>query len=125
MSQNIRILIVEDQYFFRLALHTKGPDRAALITDAFSATGLPDGEHTLGPHRVFVRGPLCTLADGTIAGSILTMDRAVRNAVEFAGVSGGSQRWRRSRPPVNRVLTRERASVRFPLLAFHVVQMTP
>jgi N-acetylglucosamine-6-phosphate deacetylase len=71
----------------RLALKVKGPDGALLITDAFSATGLPDGEHTLGPHRVFVKGTLCTLEGGTIAGSILTMNRGVRNAMEFAGVS--------------------------------------
>lgn len=70
----------------RLALRAKGPDRTALITDALSATGLPDGIHRLGPHHVHVRGPLCTLEDGTIAGSILTMERAVGNAVEFAGV---------------------------------------
>lgn len=76
-----------DPRIVRLALRTKGPDRAALITDAFSATGLPEGEHTLGPHRVIVKGPLCTLEDGTIAGSILTMERAVRNAMEFAQVS--------------------------------------
>jgi N-acetylglucosamine-6-phosphate deacetylase len=71
----------------RLALRMKGPDRAALITDAFSATGLPEGTHTLGPHTVHVKDAWCTLQDGTIAGSILTMDRAVRNAVAFAGVS--------------------------------------
>jgi N-acetylglucosamine-6-phosphate deacetylase len=71
----------------RLALRCKGPDRAALITDAFSATGLPDGVHTLGPHTVHVHGSLCTLADGTIAGSIITMNVAVRNAMQFAGVS--------------------------------------
>jgi N-acetylglucosamine-6-phosphate deacetylase len=76
-----------DPQIVRLALRTKGPDRAALITDAFSATGLPDGTHTLGPHPVIVDGPLCTLADGTIAGSILTMNNAVRNAITFAGVS--------------------------------------
>jgi N-acetylglucosamine-6-phosphate deacetylase len=71
----------------RLALRAKGPDGAALITDAFSATGLPDGEHVLGPHRVRVEGPLCTLEDGTIAGSIITMNVAVRNAKRFAGIS--------------------------------------
>jgi len=41
----------------------------------------------LGPHRVTVKGPLATLEDGTIAGSILTMNLAVRNAMRFAGVS--------------------------------------
>jgi N-acetylglucosamine-6-phosphate deacetylase len=74
-------------HIVRLALRTKGPEGAALITDAVTATGLPEGEHTLGPHRVFVRGDVCTLADGTIAGSILTMNLAVRNAVRFAGIS--------------------------------------
>jgi N-acetylglucosamine-6-phosphate deacetylase len=71
----------------RLALHAKGRERAALITDAFSATGLAEGVHTLGPHRVTVKGLLCTLDDGTIAGSLLTMEHAVRNAMAFAGVS--------------------------------------
>lgn len=70
-----------------LILETKPHDAAVLITDAFSATGLPDGEHTLGPHRVQVRGPRCTLADGTIAGSIISMRQAAANAIEFAHIS--------------------------------------
>lgn len=73
-------------HIVRLSLRTKGPDGAALITDAFSATGLPDGTHGLGPHRVRVQGSLCTLEDGTIAGSIITMNTAVRNARAFAGL---------------------------------------
>ncbi|MCC2667873.1 MAG: N-acetylglucosamine-6-phosphate deacetylase [Armatimonadetes bacterium] len=76
-----------DPHIVRLAIRCKGPERVALITDAFSATGLPEGTHTLGPHQVTVRGPLCTLDNGTIAGSIITMNLAVRNAMEFAGVS--------------------------------------
>ncbi|MGV3722011.1 MAG: N-acetylglucosamine-6-phosphate deacetylase [Actinomycetota bacterium] len=74
-------------HIVRLAIKAKGPDRVALITDAFSATGLPEGTHTLGPHRVTVKGALCTLENGTIAGSIITMNVAVRNAIRFAGVS--------------------------------------
>jgi N-acetylglucosamine-6-phosphate deacetylase len=74
-------------HIVRLAIKAKGPDRVALITDAFSATGLPEGTHTLGPHRVTVKGALCTLENGTIAGSIITMNVAVRNAIQFAGVS--------------------------------------
>ncbi len=71
----------------RLAIRIKGPDASILITDAVPATGLPDGVHALGPHRIVVKGALCTLEDGTLAGSVLTMDRAVRNATAFAGVS--------------------------------------
>lgn len=71
----------------RLALRAKGREGAVLITDAFSATGLAEGEHRLGPHVVHVQGDLCTLPDGTIAGSILTMEAGVRNAMKFAFVS--------------------------------------
>jgi len=76
-----------DPQIVRLALHAKGRERALLITDAFSATGLSNGRHTLGPHTVHVDGAVCTLEDGTIAGSILTMDRAVGNAVGFGGAN--------------------------------------
>lgn len=76
-----------DPQIVRLAIRAKGTERVALISDAFSATGLPEGTHTLGPHQVTVKGALCTLENGTIAGSILTMNLAVRNAIEFAGVS--------------------------------------
>jgi N-acetylglucosamine-6-phosphate deacetylase len=71
----------------RLALRAKGADGVALITDTVSALGMPDGLYTLGSYRVTVRGDRCTLADGTIAGSMLSMNRAVENAVRFAGVS--------------------------------------
>src|SRR5204862_3326900 len=71
----------------RLALRNKGPDGAVLITDATSALGMPDGVFTLGTHQVIIKGDHCALADGTIAGSMLSMNRALRNAVRFAGVS--------------------------------------
>jgi N-acetylglucosamine-6-phosphate deacetylase len=66
----------------RLAYRAKGPEKIALVTDAMSAVGRPDGTHT-----VTVRGDLCTLADGTIASSMLTMNKAVRNVGAFAGAS--------------------------------------
>ncbi len=69
----------------RLAYRAKGPDRIALVTDAMSAVGMPDGEYTLGAHTVTVRGDRCTLADGTIASSMLTMNRAARNMGAFTG----------------------------------------
>lgn len=69
----------------RLAVQAGGPHRTVLVTDAMSAVGRPDGIYTLGPHRVHVRGDRCTLDDGTIASSMLTMDGAVRNVMRFAG----------------------------------------
>jgi N-acetylglucosamine-6-phosphate deacetylase len=65
----------------------KGPDRTLLITDAIRATGLPEGETELGGQLVVVRDGACRLADGTLAGSIVTMDRALRNFLAAAGWS--------------------------------------
>jgi N-acetylglucosamine-6-phosphate deacetylase len=68
----------------RLFLMAKGPVDAVLITDAISATGMPDGSYRLGNFDVEVKDGRC-LADGKLAGSVLTMDRAVRNVMRFAG----------------------------------------
>ncbi|MDK2012038.1 MULTISPECIES: N-acetylglucosamine-6-phosphate deacetylase [unclassified Deinococcus] len=65
---------------FRLAC-AAAPDRVMLITDAMRAAGLGDGQSELGGQPVTVRGPLATLPDGTLAGSVLTMDAALRRAV--------------------------------------------
>src|SRR5262245_49664935 len=71
-----------------LAWKAKGRDGMALITDATAAQGVGDGLFTLGDFQIQVRGPLCTLMDGvTIAGSVLTMNRAVGNAIAFSGMS--------------------------------------
>ncbi|HEY0001679.1 MAG TPA: N-acetylglucosamine-6-phosphate deacetylase [Actinoplanes sp.] len=68
------------------AARTAGPDRAALITDAVDATGMPDGRYELGGQEVVVADRVARLArNGSIAGSTLTMDAALRNAVA-AGV---------------------------------------
>ena len=63
----------------RLVHKIKGLDRLVLITDSMRACGLGDGKSELGGQEVFVKGQRATLADGTIAGSVLTMDRAVYN----------------------------------------------
>jgi N-acetylglucosamine-6-phosphate deacetylase len=67
----------------KVFLHAKGHERAVLITDAISATGMPDGQYQLGPIQVDVRDGKCT-ANGSLAGSVLTMDKAVRNVVQFS-----------------------------------------
>lgn len=58
-------------------------DRLVLITDAIAATGMGDGTFPLGDRTVTVHGPKARLADGTLAGSVLTMDRAVRNLIDL------------------------------------------
>jgi len=67
----------------KLFLEAKGPERAVLITDAISATGMPDGRYKLGPIEVDVKDGKCT-SGGSLAGSVLTMDRAVRNVTMFS-----------------------------------------
>ena len=67
----------------KLFLRAKGHERAVLITDAISATGMPDGRYQLGPIEVDVKDGKCT-SGGSLAGSVLTMDRAVRNVTQFS-----------------------------------------
>jgi len=67
----------------KVFLQAKGQERAVLITDAISATGMPDGQYQLGPIQVDVKDGTCT-ANGSLAGSVLTMDRAVRNVTQFS-----------------------------------------
>ncbi|HYU33265.1 MAG TPA: N-acetylglucosamine-6-phosphate deacetylase [Thermoanaerobaculia bacterium] len=62
------------------------PQRIALITDAMRACGLADGSYKLYRHDVTVGGGAARLRDGTLAGSILTMERAVQNMVGQAGL---------------------------------------
>jgi N-acetylglucosamine-6-phosphate deacetylase len=70
----------------QLFLQAKGVERAVLITDAISATGMPDGRYQLGPIEVDVKDGKCT-SNGSLAGSVLTMDRAVRNVAQFSNWS--------------------------------------
>jgi len=67
----------------KVFLRAKGHERAVLITDAISATGMPDGRYQLGPIQVDVKDGKCT-SNGSLAGSVLTMDRAVRNVTKFS-----------------------------------------
>lgn len=62
------------------------PHRTALITDAMRACGLSDGKYKLYEHEVTVADGAARLADGTLAGSVLTMDAAVKNMIELAGL---------------------------------------
>ncbi len=69
-------------------LHKCKPEGGlVLITDAMRAKGLPDGESELGGQKVFVKGGEARLSDGTLAGSVLRMNVAIKNMVEKAGLS--------------------------------------
>lgn len=68
-----------------LFLCAKGAERAVLITDATAATGMPDGKYQLGSLEVEVRNGKCT-HDGRLAGSVLTLDRAMLNVMDFANL---------------------------------------
>jgi N-acetylglucosamine-6-phosphate deacetylase len=67
-------------------LKAKGPLNSVLITDAISATGMPDGQYRLGAFDVDVLAGRCT-SGGKLAGSVLTLDSAVRNVMEFANLT--------------------------------------
>jgi N-acetylglucosamine-6-phosphate deacetylase len=68
----------------KLWWRAKGPERAILVTDAMSAAGMPDGEYMLGGFAVQVAGGRA-MAGGVLAGSVLTLDRALKNFMEFTG----------------------------------------
>lgn len=71
----------------QMAFRQKGADRLILITDAMRAKGLPPGVYDLGGQDVQVTKKDARLADGTLAGSVLTMDTAVRNVQSITGCS--------------------------------------
>ena len=75
-----------DRHLFPLVTRMKGKN-LVLITDCTRAGGLPDGEYSLGGQPIFVKGIECRLADGTIAGSVLKLNDAVRNLRENARLS--------------------------------------
>jgi N-acetylglucosamine-6-phosphate deacetylase len=69
----------------RLWLKMKGLERALLVTDGMAATGMPDGDYMLGEMLATVSNGVA-LHQGTLAGSVLTMDRAVANVQSFTGI---------------------------------------
>jgi N-acetylglucosamine-6-phosphate deacetylase len=68
----------------KLWWRAKGPRRAILVTDAMSATGMPDGEYRLGTYNVQVANGKATIGD-VLAGSVLALDRALANFIRFTG----------------------------------------
>jgi N-acetylglucosamine-6-phosphate deacetylase len=71
----------------RLLLAAKGVDRIILITDAIRAAGMPDGEYALDTRTISVRNGSAHLPDGTLAGSVLDMDTALRRFLDATSLS--------------------------------------
>jgi N-acetylglucosamine-6-phosphate deacetylase len=70
-----------------LAWQAKGPHQVNLVTDAIAALGAPPGRYRLGDFEVLTDGISARLADGRLAGSVLSLDQAVRNLIAFTGCS--------------------------------------
>jgi N-acetylglucosamine-6-phosphate deacetylase len=68
----------------RILARAKGKSRVLLVTDAISATDMPDGEYVLGPDLVQVTGGVCRDNEGRLAGSTLTQEIALKNFVEWS-----------------------------------------
>ncbi len=73
-----------------MAIKAKGAHRVVLITDAIAGAGVGDGTYELGGNPVTVTNGKATLADGTLAGSVLTMDKAARNVRDWTGADWSS-----------------------------------
>jgi N-acetylglucosamine-6-phosphate deacetylase len=85
-SQDVNAELIADgvhveEAAMKLLLMAKGAAHVTLVSDGLSATGMPDGKYTLGGFEVTVSGGVCRNAEGTLAGSTLTLDRALRNIV--------------------------------------------
>jgi len=76
-----------DPLMVKLAWKAKGGHGFTLVTDAMAALGMPAGPARLGDFDVMVDATSARLADGTLAGSILTEDAALRNLMQFTGCS--------------------------------------
>ncbi len=92
MNKDVKVELIVDGIHvhpdvIKAVYQIKGYENVIIITDAMRAKGEPDGEYDLGGQSVFKKGPEARLASGVLAGSVLEMNDAVRNMVEFTGCS--------------------------------------
>ena len=85
-SEGVSVEVIADTFHINPGLYSiitkiKGTDKTVLITDCTRAGGMPDGEYDLGGQPIFLKGIECRLADGTIAGSVLKLNDAVKNVI--------------------------------------------
>lgn len=91
LSENITAELIADfihinPVVLKLVTQAKNLEEIILVTDAMEAGGLEDGEYSLGGQKVYVENAKAKLKDGTIAGSVLTMDKAIKNMIKATGL---------------------------------------
>jgi N-acetylglucosamine-6-phosphate deacetylase len=95
-----------------MAIRMKSPDRIAIVSDMMAACGNGPGVYTLGGRNVTVDDRSAQLDDGTLAGSILTMDEAIRNVTSWADVSIGEVFHMATRVPALLIGHEDRGTIR-------------
>ncbi len=90
VSDKVTVELIADNFHVNPALYSLVAklkvNKTLLITDSTRAAGMPDGEYELGGQAVTLRGIECRLKDGTIAGSVLKLNEAVRNVLFNTGL---------------------------------------
>ena len=89
-ADHVSVEVIADTFHINPGLYSiiakaKG-DKMILITDCTRAGGMPDGEYDLGGQPIFLKGIECRLADGTIAGSVLKLNSAVKNVLDHTAL---------------------------------------
>jgi len=89
-ADHVSVEVIADTFHIHPGLYSiiarvKG-DKMVLITDCTRAGGMPDGEYDLGGQPIFLKGIECRLADGTIAGSVLKLNHAIRNVLDHTSL---------------------------------------
>ncbi|MEB3329400.1 MAG: N-acetylglucosamine-6-phosphate deacetylase [Candidatus Sericytochromatia bacterium] len=93
------------------ARRCKGPGRLVLVSDALRGTGLPPGRYELGGQETTLDGQVARLADGTIAGSTLTLDRAVAHMAHHTGASLADAFWMAAAAPAESLQLPDRGAL--------------
>ena len=86
----------------RLTVLAKGREKTLLVSDAMEAAGMPDGTYQLGGQAVYVKDGAARLKSGTLAGSTLTMARAMKNMISF-GIAKEDAVYMATQAPANSI----------------------
>jgi N-acetylglucosamine-6-phosphate deacetylase len=92
-----------DPIAIQMLLKCKGHRKILLVTDGISAAGMPDGDFQLGSLLVKVSQGVCRVPEGALAGSTLSLDRALRNMIRWTGTSLEEACYMTSRNPAESI----------------------